>query len=321
MKLQWSGVENQKVLEDPSVSEEWKNKIRLVEVYKEYFYKYFKKKTTSIYSKTSLLKGEAVTYLVIASPHKKIKAHEFSFPFMGEFPYIGFFNENSAKDFAKNLEEDEKLVTWIRPVYAFSTLGYFEDRILSSFFHFSDVELAELVFHELFHTIFFIKDDVDLNENLAQYFSQKMMPTYFGLSEEFVKYQRIEGIKKKLYQKIVEKVKVLNAEYEKLGKQLTNEKADELTLSFSREVLVPALKQLCFDEGLTEEDCELKKDWNQARLAALLTYEEEQAFLELLQAKLKLGDLEFFKWIRAKYKKYDDQSEVDNFTDYLKQYL
>lgn len=320
-KLQWRGRPNEELLNDPKIKDEWKQKIRLVEAYKKYFYEFFNKKPTSIYSKTSILDGEAVTYLVIASPHRTIKAHEFYFPIMGDFPYIGFFSEDSAKAFAHNLQADENLVTWIRPVYAYSTLGHLEDRILSSFFHFSDVELAELVFHELFHTIFFIKGDVDLNENLAQYFSTRIMSTYFGPSTEFIKYQRIELIKKKLYQKIVEKVKILNNEFDKLGRQLTDQKADELTLSFSQEVLIPALKQICADEGLTEEDCELKKEWNQARLAALMTYEEEQQFLEALQIKLKLDNLEYFKWIKVQYKKYDDQSEIDNFTDYLKKYL
>ena len=75
----------------------------------------------------------------------------------------------------------------------------------------------------------------------------------------------------------------LNAEFEKLGHQLTDTKADELTANFSQEVLIPALKQMCVDEGLTEDDCKLKKEWNQARLAALMTYEEEQKFLEELK--------------------------------------
>ena len=321
LKLQWSGEKNQKVLDDPSIKDEWKQKIRLVEDYKKYFFDFFKMKATDIYSKTSILKDEAVTYLVIASPHQTIKAHEFSFPIMGSFPYIGFFSESSAEDFAKDLQEDENLVTWVRPVYAYSTLGYIEDRILSSFFHFNDVELAELVFHELFHTIFFIKDDVDLNENLAQYFAMKMMPTYFGPSEAFLKYQKVELIKRKIYQKAVEKVTILNTEFEKLGKQLTDQKADEMTAIFSKEILIPALKQICADEGLSDEDCELKKEWNQARLAALMTYEEEQKFIEELHLKLQIGTLEYFKWIKAKYKKFQNQSEIESFTDYLKKYL
>src|SRR5690606_2478177 len=131
------------------------------------FYHYFDAKPTSIYSKTTMLENPAVSYLVIATPHTSLEPHQFKFPFVGSFPYIGFFNKDSAQKFARELEEDENLVTWVRPVYAYSTLVYFEDRILSSFFHYEDVELAELIFHELVHSCFFIMDEVDLNEHMA----------------------------------------------------------------------------------------------------------------------------------------------------------
>lgn len=132
-KIQFRGVDNQKVLDDPKVSDEVKRKILLIGEYKKFFYHYFDSKPTSIYTKTTTLDNEAVSYLVIASPHTKIEAHEFKFPFVGSFPYIGFGKKDSAEEFAKQLEKEEKLVTWIRPVYAYSTLGYLEDRILSSF--------------------------------------------------------------------------------------------------------------------------------------------------------------------------------------------
>ena len=321
VKLQWSGEDNKKLLKDPKFNEEWKQKIRLVEQYKKFFYEYYKIKPTKTYSETSILKDEAVTYLVIASPHREIKAHEFSFPIFGSFPYLGFFSEKSAKDFAADLRKNENLVTWIRPVYAYSTLGYLEDKILSSFFHYNDIELAELVFHELFHTAFFVKDDVDLNENLADYFAVKMMPAYFESSDKFLRYQRIEKIRKRIYQHAVDKVAVLNAEFTKLGEQLTDSKADELTATFSNEVLVPALKNICAEEELTTEECEIKNNWNQAKLAAMLTYEEEQEFIEALHTKLNVNNIEFLYWLKAKYKEYKRQDKHDNFTDYLKTYL
>ena len=198
MKIQWKGKPNEHYLDDPKTPEKIKNKILLVGEYKKYFYHYFNEKPTDIYSKTTMLNNRAVTYLVIATPHTKIEAHEFEFPFMGSFPYIGFFQKDSAKEFAKELEEDENLVTWIRPVYAYSTLGYLEDRILSSFFQYDDVELAELVFHELFHTILFIKDEVDLNENLANLYGKELLKEYFKDRPELADYIANEEKKEKL---------------------------------------------------------------------------------------------------------------------------
>ena len=51
-----------------------------------------------------MLQNKAVSYLVIASPFQEIRAEETCFPLMGCFPYLGFFNLISAKNFAKNNE-------------------------------------------------------------------------------------------------------------------------------------------------------------------------------------------------------------------------
>jgi predicted aminopeptidase len=318
VKLQWSGTKNEEMLSDPKVSSAVKRKILLVEEYKKFFYAYFNQKTSNIYTKTTMLKDKAVTYLVIASPHTEIKAHEFNFPIMGSFPYIGFFSLDSAKKFAKNLQEDENLVTWIRPVYAYSTLGYLEDRILSSFFEYTDVELAELVFHELFHTIFFIKDEVDLNENLANLYGKEMLKEYFQDREELKNYIADQEKKSQIDKRLVSHIKILQAEFAKLGPFNTAKKADEITERFVIEVLKPDLKSMCAKLKLEESECELKENWNQASFAAFLTYEEEQDFLSDLKTDIKLNLKDFLSWLKTENKTYEKQTKITSFTDYLK---
>lgn len=318
MRLQWRGTKNEEILNDPKISETYKRKILLVEEYKKFFYHYFGEKPSSIYSKTTMLDNKAVTYLVVAAPHTKIKAHEFEFPLMGSFPYIGFFNLDSAKEFAKDLEEDENLVTWIRPVYAYSTLGYFEDRILSSFFKYDDVELAELVFHELFHTVFFIKDEVDLNENLANLYGKEMLKEYFKDRPELKKYLADQEKQTQIDKRVVELIGILQSEFNKLGGFITNEKADELTARFVDEVFKPDLRNMCQKLELDEDDCELKDKWNQASFAAFLTYEEEQDFLEDLKNSQQLNLKDFLSWLKMEYKTFGSQKEIESFTDYLK---
>ena len=319
VKIQWiNDRKNVDILNDPKVPELVKNKILLVEEYKKYFYHFFNRKPTGIYTRTTMLENEAVSYLVIASQHTKIEAHEFEFPIVGAFPYIGFFKRKSAKAFAKELEEDEQLVTYIRPVYAYSTLGYLEDRILSSFFEYDDLELAELVFHELFHTIFFIKDNVDLNENLANLYGKEMLQEYFKDQDQLNRYLAREERKDILSQRVVELIGILQGEFAKLGGFLTNDKADELTQRFVNEVFKPDLKQKCKDLKLRDDECEFKHEWNQASFAAFLTYEEEQDFLQALKDSLKLDLKDFLAWLKAEDKKYQKQKKYDSLTDYLK---
>lgn len=317
-KLQWSGRDNEEFLKDPNISEEQKRKVMLVGEYKKFFYHYFSEKMTSIYTKTSTLSNKAVTYLVIASTHTKIEAHEFNFPLMGSFPYIGFFKKDSAQAFAKKLNEKENLVTYIRPVYAYSTLGYLEDRILSSFFHYDDVELAELVFHELFHTIFFIKDEVDLNENLANLYGQELLKEYFKDRPELKRYIEIQEKKALLSKRVVDLIGILQTEFAKLGGFITDKKADILTQRFITEVFKPDLNSFCHSIGLPDDECEIKEEWNQASFAAFLTYEEEQDFLEKLKSQNNFDLKQYLSWLRIEYKNFDKQKKIESFTDYLK---
>ncbi len=318
-KIQWFGSRsNDKVLNDPEISEEVKRKILLVQEYKKFFYYYFGEKETNIYSRTTMLDSEAVSYLVIASPHTKIEAHEFSFPFVGDFPYIGFYKKESARRFARKLRKNDNLVTYIRPVYAYSTLGYFEDRILSSFFDYDDVELAELVFHELFHTVYFIKDEVELNENLANYFGKELLKEYFKDQQQLSDYMATEERKVVLKKRVVELIAILQGEFSKLGAFLTDEKANELTKRFVEEVFKPDLRLLCVKLSLPAKDCEFKNKWNQASFAAFLTYEEEQDFLSSIRPGLHVDLKGLLKWLRNEHDKFKKQDEDMSFTDYLK---
>lgn len=313
-----SGKKNQDVLDDPKISPSIKRKILLVEEYKKFFYHYFNQKPSGIYSKTTFLDNKAVSYLVIASEHTKIQAHEFEFPIMGSFPYIGFFSLDSAKKYAKNLNEDENLVTWIRPVYAYSTLGYLEDRILSSFFQYDDVELAELVFHELFHTIFFIKNEVDLNENLANLYGKELLQEYFKDRDELKHYLALEKRKNLVDKRVVALIEVLQDEFKKLGGFITAQTADELTERFVSEVLKPDIRAMCVRLEIEESECQLKDNWNQATFAAFLTYEEEQDFLTDLKKSLNLNLKDFLSWLKVEYKSFEKQKKIESFTDYLK---
>src|SRR5207244_175564 len=52
-------------------------------------------------------------------------------------------------------------------VPAYSTLGWFDDPLLSSFIRYPDAQLARLVFHELAHQLVYSRDDTTFNESFA----------------------------------------------------------------------------------------------------------------------------------------------------------
>ncbi|MGB0455130.1 MAG: aminopeptidase, partial [Bacteriovoracaceae bacterium] len=309
--------DNQEVLNDVRVEESHKKSIRKIELYKEYFYKYWDMKPTGHYSKTTILDSEAVSHLVIISPYHDVKAKKECFPFAGCFPYIGFFDQNDAKEYAKEMG-DKGYYFYVRPVYAYSTLGYFDDPILSSFFSYSDFHLAELIFHELFHTLFFIKDNVDLNENLANYFGKEMALEYFENSGMDSK--KIKARFKKRKKVRLEIVKLTNEFKRSLKESKPGNKAeaDKRLQSFLSERFLPSIKAVCEEVGLKR--CRyLKKRWNNASFAANLTYEDKMQKFADFQRRKQFTLKQFFSYIKEKTKEYEekDLSEKYKLGEYL----
>jgi len=316
LKLQWGGDKNHEVLASPTVSQEIKDKIVMIESYKKFFYEYFNKEITGIYSKTNFLNRSAVTYLLIASPQNEIKAKEFSFPFVGAFPYIGFFDEKDAHAWGRDLASEGHDI-FIRPVKAYSTLGHFEDHILSTFFDFDKYSLAELVFHELFHTIFFIKGDVDLNENLANYFSRELLKEYF--SQDLKSIGEFYDLRSRQ-----EELDVLIADYAQRLNQLyltedVQSKKDFIVVrkEFVKNTFLPNVQNKCHELQL-KRCYPMDNEWNNAQFAAWMSYHQYQDSIEDLYSKLKSIDLKhFYALLVEKHKMYEKIDPDKKFSQFI----
>ena len=90
------------------------------------------------------------------------------FPIVGSIPYKGFFDKAEADAEAKKLA-DKDLDVYLRPSAAFSTLGWFDDPLLSTTLRFDEVSLVNTVIHEILHNTIWIKDHVPFNETLANF--------------------------------------------------------------------------------------------------------------------------------------------------------
>ena len=88
------------------------------------------------------------------------------FPFAGCVSYRGFFSEAEARRHAERLRLAGNDVH-IGGVPAYSTLGWFEDPLLSTFIHYPEAQLARLLFHELAHQVVYARNDTTFNESFA----------------------------------------------------------------------------------------------------------------------------------------------------------
>jgi predicted aminopeptidase len=314
LSLELSGVDNKEILKSDKLNEKEKQKIKDIIAYKEYFYKYFNKEKTSIYDETTILKDEAVTYLVISSKFDEVKPKQHSFFFAGTFPYLGFFDLYDAKVYANKLKEYNNYV-FIRPVYAYSTLDKlpFKDNILSSFFRYNKTSLAELIFHELVHTIFFVTDEVSFNESLADYIATEMMYEYFNFSKGKILEQANRHKKNRelsylltslanKYKKLIDKIK-----------PTSKEQADKILESYLDIHFKPKISLKC--NQLKMKKCwPLKRVWNNASFSAFLTYQKEQKSIEKIRGSRTIK--EFMSFLESQYDLFH-RSSAKSFVKFL----
>lgn len=107
-----------------------------------------------------------VVWNVVAAPEFSLEPLESCFPVAGCVPYRGFFALEDAESHAGRLHAAGNDVN-VRGVPAYSTLGRFDDPLLSTFIRNADAELARLIFHELAHQLLYVKGDATFNESFA----------------------------------------------------------------------------------------------------------------------------------------------------------
>ncbi|PTQ87892.1 aminopeptidase [Agitococcus lubricus] len=102
-----------------------------------------------------------------ATPELSLQLKTWCYWFFGCLSYRSYFDVQLAQ------ADEQRLIsqgyeTYISNVSAFSTLGMFRDSVLSSQLQKSELELAELIFHELAHQVVYADNDPVFNESFAE---------------------------------------------------------------------------------------------------------------------------------------------------------
>ena len=125
-------------------------------------------KPTKNYTKYVALDRDYLAAIVSASEKDRFARYEWWFPIVGKVPYKGFFDRAGAEREAAKLKKKD-LDVLIRPVDAFSTLGYFTDPLYSFMKEYDTARLADLIIHESFHATLFLKSSAQFNEEIASF--------------------------------------------------------------------------------------------------------------------------------------------------------
>lgn len=107
-----------------------------------------------------------VVWNVFAAPEFSVEPRRWCFPIAGCVVYRGYFNQESARSYARRMRRRGDDAT-VGGVAAYSTLGHFKDPILNTMMGWSDAQLAATLFHELAHQVVYIPGDSEFNEAFA----------------------------------------------------------------------------------------------------------------------------------------------------------
>ena len=118
------------------------------------------------YRRYADLGRQYVAWNVFAAPEFSIEAIRSCFPVAGCVGYRGYFAEADALAESAALRARGHDVH-VGGVPAYSTLGWFDDPVLSTFIHYPEAELARLIFHELSHQLLYVNGDTRFNESFA----------------------------------------------------------------------------------------------------------------------------------------------------------
>ncbi len=166
MQLLWHRESIDIVLANPEVNQALKNKLLLSRDVLNFAEEELGLPVEDSYSSYVDTGRQFVVWNVFAAQEFSTELRTFCYPIAGCVSYRGFFQEQAARAFARQLQQQGYEV-FVGGVAAYSTLGWFDDPLLNTFMGRTDEKLAALLFHELAHKVLYVAGDTRFNESFA----------------------------------------------------------------------------------------------------------------------------------------------------------
>ena len=154
------------LLGDPATPSDLRERLRTALEIREFASRELGLPDDGSYRRYADLKRPYVVWNLFVTPEFSTKAVESCFPVTGCVTYRGYFAEADAQAYAGKMRAKGYDVQ-VAGIPAYSTLGWFDDPLLSTFIRYPETELARLVFHELAHHVMYVKGDTVFNESFA----------------------------------------------------------------------------------------------------------------------------------------------------------
>lgn len=179
MRLLWNRKPINEVLAQTDLPADTRAKLQMVLEVRKFARDRLGLTVGGAYQTVTQVDSGAIVWVVMAAPRDSLRPVTWWFPIVGRVPYRGYFDRSAALAEAKSLKS-EGYDTFVRPAVAFSTLGFFNDPLLSNLLKLSRVELAGVIIHELFHRTYFLASDVMFDESAATWVGSRGAVDFFN---------------------------------------------------------------------------------------------------------------------------------------------
>ncbi|HEX6266995.1 MAG TPA: aminopeptidase [Burkholderiales bacterium] len=203
-------------LTDPQTGPELRERLETARRIREFASRELALPENGSYASYADLRRPYVVWNVFAAPRFSVEPKPECFPFTGCVSYRGFFSEDLARRHAERLRADGYDVH-IGGVPAYSTLGWFDDPLLSTFIRYPDAQLARLLFHELAHQVAYARDDTTFNESFAVVVEEEGVRRWLhaeGRAAELAAFHAAQGRKREIAAAVAETRARLDAVYQ-----------------------------------------------------------------------------------------------------------
>jgi len=161
-----------KVMADPATSVPLRARLEYAQQARAFATQQLKLPDNRSYTMYADLGRPYVVWNVFATPELSLQPVTHCFPIAGCVAYRGYYRQGAALG-AAALMRQQHLDVYVGGVETYSTLGWFDDPILSSMMGWGEERLATLIFHELAHQRVYVQDDTAFNESFASFVEQQ----------------------------------------------------------------------------------------------------------------------------------------------------